>query len=125
MDLAGSVRDQDVILVDGILDTAGTLCAAAAECKSHGARRVFAFCTHGLLSGEAPRRLAEACAAGHFEYIVVADTLPQQPWAEWCAACGDLPAPRLKILSVAALLAEVVKRLGCNQRLDLRFASRL
>merc|ERR1712032_634474 len=50
MDLVGSVNGQDVILVDDILDTAGTLCTAAAECKSHGARRVFAFCTHGLFS---------------------------------------------------------------------------
>lgn len=125
MDLVGSVDGQDVILIDDILDTAGTLCGAAMECKRRGARRVFAFCTHGLLSGSAARKLAEACAAGDLEYIVVSNTVPQQPWAEWEAACGDLPPPRLKVLSVAALLAEVIKRLAADQSLELRFASRL
>lgn len=125
MDLVGSVEGEDVILVDDILDTAGTLCGAAAECKRYGARRVYAFCTHGLFSGDAPRRLAEASAAGHLEYVVVANTVPQRPLEEWTSSCGALPAPQVRVLSVAALLAEVVKRLASKQNLDLRFASKL
>jgi len=119
MDLVGSVVDQDVILVDDIMDTAGTLCKAAEQCKLAGARRVFAFCTHGLFSGPAPRRLAEACAAGHLEYLVVTNSVPQMPAAQWDAACGDLPPPRLKVLSIAPLLAEVMKRIVYKQKLDL------
>jgi len=119
MDLIGNVADEDVILVDDIVDTAGTLCTAAAECKRHGARRVFAFCTHGLFSGCAPRRLAEAYAAGHLEYVVVTNSVPQLPWPEWEAACGGLPPPPIKVLSIAAMLAEAIKRVVCSERLNL------
>merc|ERR1712032_51225 len=104
---------------DDILDTAGTLCTAAAECKSHGARRVFAFCTHGLFSGSAPRRLAEAIAVGNLEYVVVTNTVPQPPRAEWEAACDGALLPYVKVLTIAPLLAEVMKRLAARERLHL------
>eukprot|EP00931_Biecheleriopsis_adriatica_P092776 TRINITY_DN66555_c0_g1_i1.p1 TRINITY_DN66555_c0_g1~~TRINITY_DN66555_c0_g1_i1.p1 ORF type:complete len:229 (-),score=50.20 TRINITY_DN66555_c0_g1_i1:301-918(-) len=119
MDLVGQVDGQDVIIVDDILDTAGTLCKAAEECRQKGARRVFAFCTHGLFSGSACRTLAEACAAGNLENIIVTNTLPQMRLSEFEAACGDLPMPRLKILTIAPLLAEAIKRLGNKERLHL------
>lgn len=124
MDLVGSVEGQDVILVDDILDTAGTLCGAAAECKRRGARKVYAFCTHGLLSASAPAKLAEACDVGDLEYIVVSNTVPLRPAADWEAACGQLPAPQMKVLTIAPLLAEAIKRIAAgNRELDLRFAS--
>jgi len=124
MDLVGSVVGRDVILVDDILDTAGTLCTAAAECKRRGASRVFAFCTHGLFSGAAARRLAEACIAGDLEYVVVTNTVQQMPFERWSAACGGRE-PRLKVLTIAAMLAEALKRLSGNESLNLRSIARL
>jgi ribose-phosphate pyrophosphokinase len=60
MDLVGSVEGADVIIVDDMIDTAGTLCTAAGELKKNGARRVFCFASHGLLSGAAPDRIARS-----------------------------------------------------------------
>mmetsp|Transcript_12024 Transcript_12024/g.10013 ORF Transcript_12024/g.10013 Transcript_12024/m.10013 type:complete len:88 (+) Transcript_12024:3-266(+) len=57
MDLVGQVAGSDCIIVDDMIDTAGTLCEAARELKKHGALRVFAFATHGLLSGPAKARI--------------------------------------------------------------------
>lgn len=119
MDLIGDVAGLDAIIVDDILDTAGTLCRAAAACKERGARRVFAFCTHGVLSGKAAYTLAEACHAGHLEYIVITNSIPLQPWEDWKKACGDLPTPRLKRLSVAPMIAEAIKRIVSGERLYL------
>lgn len=119
MDLIGSVANEDVILVDDIVDTAGSLCTAAAECKRHGARTVRAFCTHGLFSGSAPQRLAKACAIGDLDELLITNTVPQLQWSEWKAACGDLPPPRMKVLSIGAMLAEAIKRIAQNERLNL------
>ena len=115
MDLVGSIEGQDVILVDDMVDTAGTLCEAAAQCKQHGARRVYAFCTHGLLSGPAAARLAKACADGNLEYLVITNSVPQPPMESWLDGCGALPPPKLKVLSVAPLVAEGLKRLANNE----------
>lgn len=115
MDLVGSIEGQDVILVDDMVDTAGTLCEAAAQCKRHGARRVYAFCTHGLLSGPAAGRLAKACADGHLEYLVITNSVPQPPLDTWLDGCGALAPPKLKVLSVAPLVAEGLKRLANNE----------
>ena len=59
-DLVGTVDGCDAIIVDDIIDTAGTLCAAANELKNFGARRVFAFATHGLFNGPAVQRIEES-----------------------------------------------------------------
>jgi len=75
MHLVGDVSNCDCIIVDDMIDTAGTLCAAANELKSFGARRVFAFATHGLFSGPAPDRI-EQCV---LEEVVVANTVPLRP----------------------------------------------
>ena len=60
MDLVGSVEGCDAIIVDDMIDTAGTLCKAAGELKKHGANRVFAFAYHGLFSGPASDRIARS-----------------------------------------------------------------
>eukprot|EP00401_Gymnodinium_catenatum_P043895 CAMPEP_0117600818 /NCGR_PEP_ID=MMETSP0784-20121206/76698_1 /TAXON_ID=39447 /ORGANISM="" /LENGTH=228 /DNA_ID=CAMNT_0005403491 /DNA_START=186 /DNA_END=868 /DNA_ORIENTATION=- len=72
MDLVGSVDGSDCILVDDMVDTAGTLCKAAEMLKANGARRVFAFCSHGVLSGPAAKRIEESCLTE----LVVLDTIP-------------------------------------------------
>lgn len=72
MDLVGSVDGCDAIIVDDMVDTAGTLCKAAEVLKSFGARRVFAFASHGVLSGPAPERIANSVLTE----LVVLDTIP-------------------------------------------------
>ena len=72
MHLVGTVQDSDCIIVDDMIDTAGTLTNAANELKNFGARRVFAFASHGLFSGPAAERI-DQCA---LEEVVIANTVP-------------------------------------------------
>jgi len=97
MNLVGKVRGSDVVIVDDICDTAGTLVLAAKELKDQGARRVFACITHPLLSGPACMRIEGSC----LEELVVTDTIPQR---------GYLPA-NIKRLSVAPLIANAILRI--------------
>merc|ERR550514_2387018 len=98
MDLVGSVEGADCIIVDDIVDTAGTLCEAAAQLKNHGACRILAFITHGLLNGPAAERIAGSA----IDEIVVTNTVPLP------ASCKMLG--KVKQLSIAPLLAEVMRR---------------
>jgi ribose-phosphate pyrophosphokinase len=97
--LIGDVRDKDAVLLDDMIDTAGTLTQAAAALKEHGARRIFAYATHGVLSGPAIERLQGSA----IEEVVVTDTIPL---SEQGASC-----PKLKVLSVAWLLGEAIRRI--------------
>jgi ribose-phosphate pyrophosphokinase len=72
MDLVGSVDGCDAIIVDDMVDTAGTLCKAAEILKEGGARRVFAFCSHGVLSGPAAGRISNSVLTE----LVILDTIP-------------------------------------------------
>ena len=72
MDLVGSVDDCDVIIVDDMVDTAGTLCKAANMLKEAGARRVFCFASHGVFSGPALSRITDS----ELTELVVLDTIP-------------------------------------------------
>jgi ribose-phosphate pyrophosphokinase len=96
MNLVGNVAGSDVVIVDDICDTAGTLVQAARELKEKGARRVFACITHPVLSGPACARIG----ASVLEELVVTDTIPLR---------GEVP-PNIKQLSVAPLLAEAILR---------------
>jgi ribose-phosphate pyrophosphokinase len=93
----GDVKDKTAVIVDDIIDTAGTLRAAAETVKDEGARRVFACATHAVLSGNAFENLA----ASPFERIVVTDTIPPRP---------DSP-DNITVLSVADLLTDSIRRI--------------
>jgi ribose-phosphate pyrophosphokinase len=82
------------------VDTANTLCEAAAALKEHGAARVVAYCTHAVLSGNAVNRIANSA----LDELVVTDTIPLRDDAR---ACG-----RIRQLSVAELLAETMQRIS-------------
>ena len=98
MDLVGSVDGCDVIVLDDMIDTAGTLCAAASRLKANGARRVFAFASHGLLSGTAADRIRHS----ELDEVVVTNTIPLPANA---AGVGKIVQ-----LSVAPLLGEAISR---------------
>lgn len=94
MNLVGRVQGSDVVIIDDICDTAGTLVQAAKELKDQGARRVYACITHPLLSGPACVRIASSC----LEELIVTDTIPLPPTAP----------SNIKQLSLAPLLAKAI-----------------
>lgn len=100
MNLIGDVEDKICVLVDDMIDTAGTLCAAAGALKDSGARRVVAYCVHPVLSG----RAVDNIEASRLDEIVVTDTIPL---GERAAGCD-----RIRQLSVAQMLAETIRRMS-------------
>ncbi len=100
MNLIGDVRDKTCVLVDDMIDTAGTLCAAAGALKDEGARQVVAYCVHPVLSGPAIDNITNS----RIDEIVVTDTIPL---SEQAKACG-----RIRQLSVAQMLAETIRRMA-------------
>ena len=96
MDLVGNVDDADVIIVDDMIDSAGTLCKAAAQIKKFGARRVFAFASHGLFSGPANKRITESS----LEKVVVVNSIPLNE--------ATVKNEKIVQLSIAPLLAKAI-----------------
>jgi len=103
MNIIGDVSGKTCVLVDDIVDTAGTLCAAAAALKAQGASKVVAYCTHPVLSGPAIDNLNKS----QLDELVVTDTIPLSPTARGC--------PRIRQLSVAELLAETIRRIAFGE----------
>ncbi|WAC64860.1 ribose-phosphate diphosphokinase [Pseudoxanthomonas sp. SL93] len=103
MNIIGDVEGKDCVLVDDIVDTAGTLCAAAAALKQHGAKKVAAYCTHPVLSGPAVDNLNNSV----LDELVVTDTIPLSPQAQGCS--------KIRQLSVAELLAETIRRIAFGE----------
>ncbi|MEP6512022.1 MAG: ribose-phosphate diphosphokinase [Dokdonella sp.] len=103
MNIIGEVKDKVCVLVDDIVDTAGTLCSAAAALKKNGARKVVAYCTHPVLSGPAIRNIDGSM----LDELVVTDTIPL---SESAKSCG-----KIRQLSVAELLAETIRRIALGE----------
>ena len=99
MNIIGDVRGRSCVLVDDLVDTAGTLCQAAQALKDEGAVRVIAYITHPVLSGSA----VEKISASALDELVVTDTIPLGDSAKKCR--------RIRVLSVAELLAETMRRI--------------
>jgi ribose-phosphate pyrophosphokinase len=100
MNVIGDVEGQTCVLIDDLVDTAGTLCQAAKALKLRGAERVVAYITHAVLSGPAVERVN----ASDLDELVVTDTIPLRAPAE--------ASPKIRQLSVAELLAETVRRIS-------------
>jgi ribose-phosphate pyrophosphokinase len=103
MNIIGDVSGKTCVLVDDIVDTAGTLCAAAAALKAQGAQRVIAYCTHPVLSGPAIDNVNKS----QLDELVVTDTIPLSDAARGCS--------RIRQLSVAELLAETIRRVAFGE----------
>lgn len=103
MNIIGDVQGKTCVLVDDIVDTAGTLCAAAVALKEQGASKVEAYCVHPVLSGAA----IDNIKASQLDKLVVTDTLPLSPAA---AACD-----KIRQLTVAELLAETIRRMAFGE----------
>jgi ribose-phosphate pyrophosphokinase len=98
MNIIGEVKDQIAILLDDMVDTAGTLTMAADALKKDGAKRILGCCTHPVLSGPAIARIAES----PLEELIVTNTIPLSPQAQHCS--------KIKVLSVAHLIGEAIRR---------------
>ena len=109
MNIIGDVADRTCVLVDDMVDTAGTLCQAAKALKTHGARAVVAYCTHPVLSGNALANIDGSV----LDELVVTDTIPLSDEAA--------VNPRIRQLSVAALLGESINRMSSGQSLSSMF----
>jgi ribose-phosphate pyrophosphokinase len=103
MNIIGDVAGKTCVLVDDIVDTAGTLCAAAAALKDNGAKKVVAYCTHPVLSGPAIANLENS----RLDELVVTDTIPLSQEARACS--------RIRQLSVAEILAETIRRVAYGE----------
>lgn len=103
MNIIGDVEGKTCVLVDDIVDTAGTLCAAAGALKANGANKVVAYCTHPVLSGAAIDNITRS----QLDELVVTDTIPL---SENARACG-----RIRQLSVAEMLAETIRRVAFGE----------
>lgn len=106
MELIGNVKGKNVILVDDMVDTAGTLTKAADLMKDRGAVSVRAICTHALLSGNAYEKLE----GSQLEELIVTDSIPPK-----------VSHPKVKVLSCAPLFAEVMKNVHSNRSISSKF----
>ncbi|MDP2706868.1 MAG: ribose-phosphate pyrophosphokinase [Burkholderiales bacterium] len=109
MHIIGEVEGRTCVLIDDLVDTAGTLCEAAAALKEHGARKVLAYCTHPVLSGPAVERIGKS----QLDELVVTDTIPLKPETKSCK--------RIRQVSVAQILAESMRRLAEDDSVSTLF----
>jgi ribose-phosphate pyrophosphokinase len=107
MEIIGDVEGKTVIMVDDIVDTGGSLLKGAEALLERGAKKIFACCTHPVLSGEAVQRIEN----GPIEELVVTDTIP----------LGEKNSHKIKVLSIAPLLAEAIARIHNEKSVSALF----
>lgn len=109
MNVIGDVRGRDAVLLDDMIDTAGTITQAADAIKQNGARKVYAACTHAVLSGSAVQRINDSS----LEDVIVTDTIPLGEKLQQCK--------KIKVLTISALLAEAIKRIHYESSISSLF----
>jgi len=109
MHIIGKVKGKVAVILDDMVDTAGTLTQAAQALKEHGATAIFACCTHAVLSGKAIQKINDS----PLEELIVTDTIPITQEASSCK--------KIKVLSVAELFGEAIKRIHDNESVSSLF----
>ena len=109
MNIIGEVEGRTCVIMDDIVDTAGTLCKAAQALKENGAKRVMAYCTHAVLSGPAISRINES----GLDELVVTDTIPLSDEARACK--------RIRTVSIGELLADTILRISNEESVSSLF----
>ncbi len=109
MHIIGDVKDRDCVIVDDMVDTAGTLCKAAAALKNNGARRVVGYITHPVLSGKA----LDNISSSELDEIVVTDTIPLSQAAKACH--------KIRQVTIAPMLAESLRRINNEESISAMF----
>jgi len=113
MHIIGDVSGRTCLLVDDMVDTAGTLCAAANALKANGAIKVVAYCTHAVLSGNAIKNIS----ASSMDELIVTDTIPLSPEGQACK--------KIRQLSIADELAESIRRVSNEESVSALFTKRI
>lgn len=108
MNVIGDIQGKNVILVDDIIDTAGTICKAASVLKNFGAKKVYGCATHGVLSGPAVDRICDS----ELEKFVITDTIPL---AEVCKV------NKIEVVSVAPLFAKAIQKINSSESISILF----
>ncbi len=109
MNIIGDVKNRSCVLIDDMVDTAGTLCKAADALKVAGAKRVVAYCTHPVLSGPAVDNITNSV----LDELVVSDTIPLHSEAKQCG--------KIRQISIAELLAETMRRIADDESVSSLF----
>jgi len=109
MHLIGEVKDRDAIIIDDMIDTGGTLCKAADALKARGAKRVFAYATHPVLSGPAFRNISESS----LDEVIVTDSIPLSQQMK--------DTGKVKVLTLAPMLAEAIRRISNEESISAMF----
>lgn len=110
MHIVGDVIDRVCVIIDDIVDTANTLCEAASALKKAGAKKVLAYCTHPVLSGNAISRIT----GSELDEVVVTDTIPLKEDAAGCI--------KIRQISIASLFAETIRRINEEDSVSMLFA---
>ena len=110
MHVIGEIENRNCVIMDDMIDTAGTLVKAAEVLKERGARRVFAYCTHPVFSGPAVERIA----GSHIDEVVITNTIPLNEEGRRCA--------KIRQLSVAFLFAETIRRISDGESVTSLFS---
>lgn len=108
MNIIGEVKGKTCIILDDLVDTAGTLTKVAEAIKTKGAARVFATASHGVLSGSAKQKIQDSC----IEELVITDSIPLS---------GSGPAEKIVVLSIASILAEAIMRISNDESISALF----
>ena len=111
MNIIGDIEGRNCVVMDDMIDTAGTLVKAAEVLKERGAKNVYAYCTHPVFSGPAIERIAQGTA---LDEVVVTNTIPLSPQAQQCK--------RIRQLSVAPLIAETITRIAHGESVMSMFS---
>lgn len=109
MNIIGDVDGRSCVLVDDLVDTAGTLCKAADALKAHGAAKVVAYCSHAVLSGPA----VDNITTSQLDELVVSNSIPLKPGAKECS--------KIRQLSIAGILGETMRRINNEESVSSLF----
>ena len=109
MNVIGHVENRHCLIVDDIVDTAGTLCHAAAALNDFGAKKVAAYCTHPVLSGRAIENIERSC----LDALIVTDTVTLSEEAQQCS--------KIKQVSLSGMIAETISRITTNESVSSMF----
>jgi ribose-phosphate pyrophosphokinase len=110
MHIIGDIEDRNCVIMDDMIDTAGTLVKAAEALKERGAKRVYAYCTHPVFSGSAIERIAKS----QLDEVVITNTIPLNAAGKAC--------PKIRQLSVALLFAETIRRISDGESVTSLFS---
>jgi ribose-phosphate pyrophosphokinase len=109
MHIIGDVDGRDCIIVDDMIDTGGTLCKAAEALKAHGAKRVFAYATHPVFSGNAPQNISESV----IDEVIITDSIPLSP--------EMAKLDKVRQLSLSGMLSEAIRRVSNEESISAMF----